>query len=191
MTDYALWEVILNGDSSPPTRSVDGVEKAYPPTTVEEKLARKNELKDKSTQCNGLGYDWSDQAKDRPTNFALMAYTSSSSSNLDTKVSTWTKACLKSYETLKGHYDNLTKDFNKSKLNLGYHVVPPPYTRNFMPPKPDLVFVDEHVVSDTVTSLPSESKLKTVSEPIIKDLVSDSKDEKKVETKQIKPSFAK
>nr|GEV64065.1 hypothetical protein [Tanacetum cinerariifolium] len=45
MTGYALWEVILNGDSPPPTRSVDGVEKAYPPTTAEEKLARKNELK--------------------------------------------------------------------------------------------------------------------------------------------------
>nr|GEV51468.1 Gag-Pol polyprotein [Tanacetum cinerariifolium] len=43
--DYALWEVILNGDSPPPTRSVNGVETPYPPTTVEEKLARKNVLK--------------------------------------------------------------------------------------------------------------------------------------------------
>nr|GFA47258.1 hypothetical protein [Tanacetum cinerariifolium] len=45
MTDYALWEVTLNGDSPPPIRSVDGVEKTYPPTTAEKKLARKNELK--------------------------------------------------------------------------------------------------------------------------------------------------
>nr|GEW45301.1 hypothetical protein [Tanacetum cinerariifolium] len=45
MTDYALWEVIFNGDSPLPTRSVDSVEKSYPPTTTEEKLARKNELK--------------------------------------------------------------------------------------------------------------------------------------------------
>nr|GEV75373.1 hypothetical protein [Tanacetum cinerariifolium] len=37
--DYALWEVILNGDSPPLTRSVEGVEILYPPTTVEEKLA--------------------------------------------------------------------------------------------------------------------------------------------------------
>nr|GEX39633.1 putative ribonuclease H-like domain-containing protein [Tanacetum cinerariifolium] len=37
--------VILNGDSPPPTRSVDGIEKQYPPTTAEEKLARRNELK--------------------------------------------------------------------------------------------------------------------------------------------------
>ncbi|GKA13229.1 putative ribonuclease H-like domain-containing protein [Tanacetum coccineum] len=69
---------------------------------------------------DGLGYDWSDQAKEGPTNFALMAYTSSgssSSSSSDFEVSTYSKACLKSYETLKEHYDNLTKDFNKSQLN--------------------------------------------------------------------------
>ncbi|GKC14377.1 hypothetical protein Tco_1011159, partial [Tanacetum coccineum] len=45
MTDYALWEVKVNGDSPPPNRIVNGVEKTYPPTTAEEKLARKNELK--------------------------------------------------------------------------------------------------------------------------------------------------
>ncbi|GJR82845.1 hypothetical protein Tco_0153630 [Tanacetum coccineum] len=45
MTYYDLWEVIINGDSPPPKRTVDGVEKTYPPTTVEEKLTRKNELK--------------------------------------------------------------------------------------------------------------------------------------------------
>ncbi|GJY82425.1 hypothetical protein Tco_0495801 [Tanacetum coccineum] len=45
MTDYALWEVIVNGYSPPPKRTVDGVEQTYPPTTAEEKLARKNELK--------------------------------------------------------------------------------------------------------------------------------------------------
>ncbi|GKA02346.1 ribonuclease H-like domain-containing protein [Tanacetum coccineum] len=49
------------------------------------------------------------------TSNALVSYFS----NLDTKVSTCSKACLKSYETLKEHYDNLTKDFNKSKLNVG------------------------------------------------------------------------
>ncbi|GJU81259.1 ribonuclease H-like domain-containing protein [Tanacetum coccineum] len=71
---------------------------------------------------DGLGYDWSDQAEEGPTNFALMAYTSSgssSSSSSNSEVSTCSKACLKSYETLKEHYDNLTKDFNKSQLNVG------------------------------------------------------------------------
>ncbi|GJX36447.1 ribonuclease H-like domain-containing protein [Tanacetum coccineum] len=68
---------------------------------------------------DGFGYDWSDQAEEGPANFALMAYTSSSSSSSDTEVSTCSKACLKSYETLKEHYDNLTKDFNMSQLNIG------------------------------------------------------------------------
>ncbi|GJR12444.1 ribonuclease H-like domain-containing protein [Tanacetum coccineum] len=229
---------------------------------------------------DGLGYDWSDQAEEGPTNFAFMAYTSSSSSSSDSEVSTCSKACLKSYETLKEHYDNLTKDFNKSQLNVGaykvglesvkarldvykkneaifeedikilkldvmlrdnaltelrkkfekaekerddlkltlknlkendkyktskgYHVVPPPYTRNFMPPKSDLVLAkkDEYVFSESVTSVPnvatseaksSESKPKTVSEPLIEDWISDSEDENetKSKSKQRKSSFAK
>ncbi|GJT62211.1 putative ribonuclease H-like domain-containing protein [Tanacetum coccineum] len=70
-----------------------------------------------------FGYDWSDQAKEGPTNFSLMAYTSSSSSSSDTEVLTCSKACFKSYETLKEHYDNLTKDFNKSQLNVGAYKV--------------------------------------------------------------------
>nr|GEV53445.1 putative ribonuclease H-like domain-containing protein [Tanacetum cinerariifolium] len=45
MTDYSLWEVILNGDSPVPTRIVEGIAQPVAPTTVEQKLARKNELK--------------------------------------------------------------------------------------------------------------------------------------------------
>ncbi|GJT98265.1 hypothetical protein Tco_1093783 [Tanacetum coccineum] len=50
MTDYALWEVILNGGSPLPTRTVDGVETSAPPTTVKQKLARKNELKARAVE---------------------------------------------------------------------------------------------------------------------------------------------
>nr|GFC16158.1 hypothetical protein [Tanacetum cinerariifolium] len=32
----------------------------------------------------------------------------------------------------------------------GYHDVPPPYTRTFMPPKPDLVFQNAPNVNETV-----------------------------------------
>nr|GEX85754.1 hypothetical protein [Tanacetum cinerariifolium] len=45
MTDYSLWEVIMNGDSPVPTCLVEGVAQPVSPTTVEQKLARKNELK--------------------------------------------------------------------------------------------------------------------------------------------------
>nr|GEU38172.1 hypothetical protein [Tanacetum cinerariifolium] len=45
MTDYLSWEVILNGDSPVPTRVVEGVLQPVAPTTAEQKIARKNELK--------------------------------------------------------------------------------------------------------------------------------------------------
>nr|GFA44905.1 hypothetical protein [Tanacetum cinerariifolium] len=49
MTDYSLWEVIMNGDSPVPTRIVEGVSQPVAPTTAEQRLARKNELKARGT----------------------------------------------------------------------------------------------------------------------------------------------
>nr|GEV42247.1 putative ribonuclease H-like domain-containing protein [Tanacetum cinerariifolium] len=54
MTDYSLWEVILNGDSPAPTRVVEGVLKPVASTTAEQKLARKNELKARCTLLMAL-----------------------------------------------------------------------------------------------------------------------------------------
>nr|GEZ36709.1 hypothetical protein [Tanacetum cinerariifolium] len=62
-TDYALWEVIVNGDAPASTASVivngdapastasvsGGAETAIPPKTAEQKIARRNELKAKIT----------------------------------------------------------------------------------------------------------------------------------------------
>nr|GEV37216.1 hypothetical protein [Tanacetum cinerariifolium] len=45
MTDYSLWEVILNDDSPTPTRVIEGVVQPVAPTTAELRLAIKNELK--------------------------------------------------------------------------------------------------------------------------------------------------
>nr|GFA23457.1 hypothetical protein [Tanacetum cinerariifolium] len=72
-------------------------------------------------QCDGVGiYDWSFQAEEKPTNYALMAFTSSSSSNSD------------------------------NESGEGYHVVPPPYTGSFIPSKPDWVFHGSPTVNETV-----------------------------------------
>nr|GFD32751.1 ribonuclease H-like domain-containing protein [Tanacetum cinerariifolium] len=49
MTDYSLWEVILNGDSPAPTKVIEGVLQPVAPITDEQRLARKNELKDRGT----------------------------------------------------------------------------------------------------------------------------------------------
>nr|GEU70421.1 putative ribonuclease H-like domain-containing protein [Tanacetum cinerariifolium] len=54
MTNYALWEVIVNGDSPPSKRIVDGVEQTYPPITAKENVARKNELKARGTLLMAL-----------------------------------------------------------------------------------------------------------------------------------------
>ncbi|GJR36402.1 proline-rich receptor-like protein kinase PERK9 [Tanacetum coccineum] len=66
--------------------------------------------------CDGLcGYDWSDQAEEGP-NHVLIAFLSSS---FDSEVSNNTncsKSCWKTVETLKSQYDQLHKDFKKSKL---------------------------------------------------------------------------
>nr|GEY44436.1 hypothetical protein [Tanacetum cinerariifolium] len=54
MIDYSLWEVILNGESPVPTRIIDGVVQPVAPTTTEQKLARKNELKARGTLLMAL-----------------------------------------------------------------------------------------------------------------------------------------
>nr|GEV73730.1 hypothetical protein [Tanacetum cinerariifolium] len=54
MTDYSLWEVILNGDSPVPARIVEGVIQPVAPTTAEQKLARKNKLKARGTLLMAL-----------------------------------------------------------------------------------------------------------------------------------------
>ncbi|GKE43717.1 hypothetical protein Tco_1471001, partial [Tanacetum coccineum] len=42
------------------------------------------------------------------------------------------------------------QEYNKSKSDKGYLAVPPPYTGNFIPFKPDLIFMDEIVESENV-----------------------------------------
>nr|GEW78915.1 hypothetical protein [Tanacetum cinerariifolium] len=54
MTDYSLWEVILNGDSHAPTRVIDGVLQPVALTTAEQRLARKNELKARDLEEQSL-----------------------------------------------------------------------------------------------------------------------------------------
>nr|GEZ72618.1 retrovirus-related Pol polyprotein from transposon TNT 1-94 [Tanacetum cinerariifolium] len=118
-------------------------------------------------------------------------------------------------------FDKFTK--NLSKLidcqildkfitGLGYNDVPPPYTGNFLPPKPYLScleeFVNEPIVSEPTIKKPivetSEGKAsadkpkavkKNFGPPLIEDWISDSEDEAeskyKIEKETVKPSFAK
>nr|GFA07317.1 putative ribonuclease H-like domain-containing protein [Tanacetum cinerariifolium] len=92
-----------------------------------------------------------------------------------------------------------------------YNGVPPPYTGNFLPPKPDLSgleeFVNEPIVSEPTVKKPvietreptSADNPKVVRKnfgsPLIKDWISNSEDEveskPKIKKRTVKPSFAK
>ncbi|GJR00063.1 retrovirus-related pol polyprotein from transposon TNT 1-94 [Tanacetum coccineum] len=171
--------------------------------------------------CDGSGYDWSDQAEEGSTNFALMAYSSTSSNSEVSTDLNCSSSCLENVKILKEQNEQLLKDLRTSKLNdiayktgLGYNVVPPHYTRNFMPPKPNLSFsgleefMNEPIVSEPTVKKPvvetSEAKgsadkpkvvMKNFGPPLIEDCISDSEDEAeskpKIEKKTVKPSFAK
>ncbi|GJZ52623.1 ribonuclease H-like domain-containing protein [Tanacetum coccineum] len=198
--------------------------------------------------CDGSGYDWSDQAEEGPTNFALMAYSSTSSNSEVSTDSNCSSSCLENVKILKEQNEQLLKDLRTSKINaityktglesvearllvykknesvyeedikvlkreihlrevaitelrrklelaqkqkdeiqltvenfensskslsklidcqivdkcktgLGYNVVPPPYTGNFMPPKPDLSFSGlEEFVNEPIVSEPTVKK---------------------------------
>nr|GEY79255.1 hypothetical protein [Tanacetum cinerariifolium] len=70
------------------------------------------------SQYNGVGsYDWSFQADEEPTNYALMAFTSSSFSS-DNEVVSCSKAYTKAYAKLQSHYDKLTDDHKKSQFDV-------------------------------------------------------------------------
>nr|GEZ93170.1 ribonuclease H-like domain-containing protein [Tanacetum cinerariifolium] len=68
------------------------------------------------SQCDGIGsYDWSYQAEDVPANYALMAFSNSSSDN---EVPSCSKACSKAYAQLHTQYDKLTDKFCKSQFDV-------------------------------------------------------------------------
>nr|GEV41596.1 reverse transcriptase domain-containing protein [Tanacetum cinerariifolium] len=115
------------------------------------------------SQCDGVGsYDWSFQANEEPTNYALMAFTSSSSSSSDNKVDpcydnqVFNSTVFDCDELISSELDVSMPPspvHDRYKSREGYHAVPPPYTGTFMPPEPDLVFYDAPTAHDTVPTI--------------------------------------
>nr|GEV91831.1 hypothetical protein [Tanacetum cinerariifolium] len=129
-------------------------------------------------------YDWSFQAEEEPANYSIMAFSSSSSSSDNESDKSWPPSSL----------------YDRFQPSDGYHVVPPPYTWTFMPPKPNLVFnnapttveTDHHAF--TVQLSPTKpaqdlSHTNKLTTPIIEDWVSDSEDESETKAPQIVASF--
>ncbi|GJZ17971.1 ribonuclease H-like domain-containing protein, partial [Tanacetum coccineum] len=68
--------------------------------------------------CDGLGdYNWSDQAEEGPTNFALMAYSSTTSNSEVSTDSNCSSSCLENVKILKEQNEQLLKDLRTSKIN--------------------------------------------------------------------------
>nr|GEZ27833.1 ribonuclease H-like domain-containing protein [Tanacetum cinerariifolium] len=132
----------------------------------------------KETLKGSVGsYDWSFQVEEEHTNYALMAFTSSSSSSSDNE----------SDESLPP-----SPIYDRYQSGDGYHAVSSPYTRTFMPPKPNLVFHNAPIDNETVhTAFNVElshttpdndlSHTHRPSAPIIENWVSDSEDDSTVE----------
>ncbi|GJT22719.1 ribonuclease H-like domain-containing protein [Tanacetum coccineum] len=131
--------------------------------------------------CDGSGYDWSYQAEEGPTNFALMAYSSTSSNSEVSTNSNCSSSCLENVKILKEQNEHLLKDLRTSKLNaiayktdlefvearlLVYKKNGSVYEedikvlkRNFMPPKPYLSFSgQEEFVNEPIVSEPTVKK---------------------------------
>ncbi|GJT62365.1 ribonuclease H-like domain-containing protein [Tanacetum coccineum] len=74
------------------------------------------------SQCDGFGYDWSDQAEEGPTNFSLMAYSStSSSSSKNSKVSNDSNCCSSCLECVKDlieQNEQLVKDLRIARISV-------------------------------------------------------------------------
>ncbi|GJX05418.1 ribonuclease H-like domain-containing protein [Tanacetum coccineum] len=68
--------------------------------------------------CDGSGYDWSDQAEEGPTNFALMAYSSTSSNSEVSNNSKCSSSCLENVKVLKEQNEQLLKYLRTSTLNV-------------------------------------------------------------------------
>nr|GEU50051.1 retrovirus-related Pol polyprotein from transposon TNT 1-94 [Tanacetum cinerariifolium] len=178
MTVYSLWEVILNGDSPIPTRVIDGVVQPITPTTAEQRLAKKNELKARGTLLMALPDKHQLKFNIHKDAKSLMEAIEKSFGVSLTKsvnvVPSVTAASTKVLIFALSNVDNLSDAVfasdeltsfesdvsvptspvhNRYKSGEWYHAVHPSYTGIFMPSKPDLVFHDASTVSEIVPSV--------------------------------------
>ncbi|GJR48634.1 putative ribonuclease H-like domain-containing protein [Tanacetum coccineum] len=160
------------------------------------------------SQCDGFGYDWSGQVEEESVEARLLVFKKNKSvyeedikllkreiylRDLDiTKEKDEVQLTVQKFENSSKNLSKLLdrQIMDKCKTGLGYNVVSPPYTRNFMPPKPNLVYpsLDDFVevnesVSESIVEKPTieTNEHKTVRKEngalIIEDWVSDSDEE--------------
>ncbi|GJW31683.1 ribonuclease H-like domain-containing protein [Tanacetum coccineum] len=154
--------------------------------------------------CDGSGYDWSDQAEKGPTNFALIAYSSTSFNSEVSTDSNYSSSCLENVKILKEQNEQLLKDLRTSKLNaIAYKISLESvearllvYKKNESVYEEDIKVLKQEFTSKPIVIKPivenseakaSEAKPKAVRKNndalIIKDWASDSEEENVSQTK--------
>nr|GEU65553.1 hypothetical protein [Tanacetum cinerariifolium] len=208
-------------------------------------------------------YDWSYQAEEGPTDFALMAHSSDSTNSSNSEVQSCSNECLQSFKNLQKQYDQQNEILNKVNLEIlgyqyglesledrihvhqkneivfeesiaflkydiqlseneipkceifevasdnsvseidednnqakdtykvaiGYHVVPPPYTGNYMPPRADISFVGlDNFVNFVPTTVATKSGQVLVNAAKQSSTASTSTTRPKVNTAAIRPN---
>ncbi|GKB56089.1 hypothetical protein Tco_0912275 [Tanacetum coccineum] len=110
---------------------------------------------------DGMSYDWSYQAKEGPTDFVLMSHSTSVhlSSHAKDKAGLGYDSQMNESEVVYSVFNSRESDVDDSLVNdrfktgKGFHAVPPLYTRNYMPSRPDLSFagLDDSVYKTKVS----------------------------------------
>nr|GEY42617.1 hypothetical protein [Tanacetum cinerariifolium] len=162
---------------------------------------RRNVLVETSTsnalvsQCDGVkSYDWSFQADEEPTNYALMAF-SYLSSSFDNEVVSCSKACTKAYAQLQSHYDKLTADFCKSQFDvISYQTRLESVEARLLVYKQNRSIFEDDIKLLKLELSPTKpnqdlSHTNRPTTPIIEDWVSNSEDESETKAPQIVISF--
>nr|GEX40707.1 DUF4219 domain-containing protein/UBN2 domain-containing protein [Tanacetum cinerariifolium] len=166
MTDYSLWEVILNGDSPVPTRIVEGVFQPVAPTSAEQRkghFARKCRSPKDSRRTGAAEPQRRTVPVETSTSNALVSQCDGLESvearllvykqneyvfeenikllNIEVQLKDTTLVTLRQkLEKAEQERDDLKLKLDRFQPSGGYHDIPPPITGTFMPPKPDLVF---------------------------------------------------
>nr|GEV03766.1 retrovirus-related Pol polyprotein from transposon TNT 1-94 [Tanacetum cinerariifolium] len=214
MTDYSLWEVILNGDSPAPTRVIEGVVQPVGSTTTEHRslptewrthtLIWRNKIDLEKQSLDDLFNNLkiyeaevksSSSASNSTQNIAFVSSQTTDSTNDPVSVVASVSAAT------------MTRVFRQKKnqptmplWNLPLQVLLVLTMRNIYAPKPDLVFHNAPNVNETVhiafnvelsLTKPDNDLSHThrPSTPIIEDWVSNSKDNSEAEIPQNAPSF--
>nr|GFA97831.1 hypothetical protein [Tanacetum cinerariifolium] len=132
--------------------------------------------------------------EEEPANYALMAFSSSSSSS-DNEVPSCSKAYLKAYAQLHSQYDKLTDDFCKSQfVVISYQTGLESVEARLLVYKQNESIFEENIKLLNIKVQLRDNALVTLRKklekaPIIEDWVSDSEDVSETKAPQIVPSF--